>query len=366
MKEQLRKRIREMTALIGVSGHEWEVSRYIYSALKEHVDRIWMQPNGNLIAIKKGAHPGPRQVISAHMDEVGYLVRAVDDRGFLYFDKIGYPTEACIPGRRVLVRGDAGVVPGIIGVRPAHLMSPEELKTPQAVKQSYVDICVRSREEAAKLGIRTGAQIVIDSPCREMADSNYLSSRAMDCRVLCAIIIEALRRLQPEELHGEVCAVFSVMEEATVSGAVSAMNELLPDYGLFLDTIPTGDVPDSNFERELPLGIGRGPVVIVSQQWQAACKYVAAHPRLLKALRDSAAALQAPYQEFAFNCAGFMTDAASCAGAGHGMATATIGVPRRYSHSPVELICLEDAVNCQRIIEEYLKKSIDLNMLEGE
>ncbi len=362
MKERMRKRIKEMTALIGVSGHEWEVSGYIRAALEGYVDSMWTQPNGNLIAVKKGSQPGPAHVISAHMDEVGYIVRCVDKNGFLYFDKIGYPTEACIPGRRVLVKGEKGVIPGIIGARPAHLLTPQELQTPQSVKKSYIDICVRSREQAHTLGIGPGAQVVIDSPCCEMNDPDYISARAIDCRVLCAIIIEAFRTLDARELHGDVCAVFSVMEEATVSGAISAINELLPQYGLFLDTIPTGDVPDGNTEQELPLGIGQGPAIIVSQQWQAAGKYVAAHPKLLAALRAAAAEANVMHQEFAFNCAAFMTDAASAASAGYGVATATIGVPRRYSHSPVELIHLNDVVGCLKIVKHYLKKEIDLSM----
>lgn len=362
MKETLKKRIKEMTALIGVSGHEWNVSKYIFEALKEHVDSIEMMPNGNLIAIKKGAQLGPRVVVSAHMDEVGYVVRAVDSRGFLYFDKVGYPTEACIPGRRVLVEGDKGVVAGIIGVRSAHLLSAEELAKPQTIKQSYIDICVRSREEAAALGIRTGAQVVIDSPCQEMNNPDYISSRAIDCRVLCAIIVETILRLKAEDLHGELCAVFTVLEESTTSGIIPAINMLKPEYGLFLDTVPTGDVPDTDFERDVPLGIGRGAVIIVSQQWQAASKCVASHPKLLTALRNAAENTKAQYQEFAFNCAGFLTDAASATNSGYGMAVATVGVPRRFAHSPVELIHMNDVVSCQKIVQEFLKTKVDLRM----
>lgn len=362
MKERLRHRIKEMTSLIGVSGHEWDVSKYIFDAIKDAVDSIEIRPNGNLIAIKKGLKPGPRVVISAHMDEVGFVVRAIDSRGFLYFDKIGYPTEACMPGRRVLVKGENGVVPGIIGVRAAHLLTPEELKQPQTVKKSYIDIGVRSRQEANELGIYSGAQVVIDSPCCELNNPDYISSRAMDCRVLCAIIVETMLNLKAEDIHGEVCAVFTVLEESSTWGAMPAMNMLLPEYGLFMDTVPTGDVPDGNFEVEVPVGIGLGPVIIVSQQWQAASKCVAAHPKIIKALRDSAKLTGTVCQEFAFNCAGFLTDASTATHSGHGMATGTIGVPRRFSHSPVELIHMDDVVGCQSVVEQFLKTKVDLNM----
>jgi endoglucanase len=363
MKEKLRQRIKEMTALIGVSGHEWDVSKYIYGVLKDHVDSIEIRPNGNLIAIKKGAHPGPRVLVSAHMDEVGYIVRAIDSKGFLYFDKIGGPSDACIPGRRVLVKGEDGaVVPGIIGVRAAHLLTPEEAAQPQTVKRSYIDIGAPTREAALALGIQTGAQVVIDSPCRELSDPDNMNSRAMDCRVLCSIIVETMLRLRAEDIHGEICAVFTVLEESSTWAAMPAVNMLQPEYGLFLDTIPTGDVPDGNFEREVPVGIGLGPVIIVSQQWQAVTKCVATHPKLLKALRQSAAATETICQEFAFNGAGFLTDASTATHSGFGIATATMGVPRRFSHSPVELINLNDAVGCQKVVEQFLKTQVDLTM----
>ena len=106
MKELLRRRISELTSLIGVSGYEWDVARYIAAELKGSADSIEQLPNGQLIAVKKGAHPGPKVLVTAHMDEVGYEVKSISAKGFLYFDKIGGATEACLPARRVLVKGD--------------------------------------------------------------------------------------------------------------------------------------------------------------------------------------------------------------------------------------------------------------------
>ena len=302
-------------------------------------------------------------MISAHMDEVGYIVKAVSPEGFLFFDKIGGATEGCLPGRRVLVKGEKGVVPGIVGVRAGHLLTPEEMARPQTVRQSYVDICVSSREEATVLGIRTGAQIVPDSPCTEMRDPDYLCTRAADCRALCAILVESMLKLRAEDLCGEVFAVFNILEESTVSAAAAAVAYLKPEYSLFLDTIPCGDVPDCDYARELPIALGKGPVIVLSQQWANCCRCVASHPRLIEALRACAEETGAHWQEFAFNGAGYITDAVGAVFAGEGTAVATFAVPRRYSHSPVELLHLDDVVDAQKVVEAFLKREIDLDMM---
>lgn len=97
MKERLRSRVAELTSIIGVSGHEWDVAKYIFDAIKDDVDTIEQLPNGIIVATKKGAHPGPRVMVSAHMDEVGYEVKSVSPQGYLYFDQIGGATIACLP-----------------------------------------------------------------------------------------------------------------------------------------------------------------------------------------------------------------------------------------------------------------------------
>lgn len=156
-------------------------------------------------------------MVSAHMDEVGYEVKSVSPQGYLYFDQIGGATIACLPGRRVLVKGEKGVVKGVVGIRAGHLLTPEQIAKAQTVTQSYVDICVGSREEAEALGIHAGAQIVPDSPLESIGpDGDYICTRAADCRALCAVIIETLKELKAEDIHGEVVAAFNIIEETTV------------------------------------------------------------------------------------------------------------------------------------------------------
>lgn len=365
MKERLRKRISELTSIIGIGGYEWDVARYIHNALKDDVDSIEQLGNGTLVCVKKGAKPGPRVLVTAHMDEVGYEVNNITEDGYLLFDVIGGATIACMPARRVLVKTrDGKVLPGVIGTRAGHLLTPEQIAKTQTVRQSYVDIFVSSRAEAEALGVGYGTQIVPDSPATSCGpDGDYIVSRAFDDRAQCAIIIETLKNLKAEDFCGEIYAIFNVLEETTVKAIMGPMEKYPCKYGLFLDTIPCGDVPDVNTKVELPVYMKKGPVIMHSQQWTAGLLRAGSHPKLIDALIAAAVKTEIPYQQYAFNGAGWITDATGGVLGGQGMAVVTVGLPRRYSHSPSEVLHLSDAVAEQKLVEEFLKNEVDLNML---
>ena len=363
-KQVMTQRIKEITQIMGVGGHEFQVANYIARQLKDHVDSLEMRPNGMLIARKKGTKPGKKVAVCAHMDEVGYIIKSITPEGFLYFDKIGEPTDAVMPGRKVLVEGRPGeYIPGIIGVRAGHLLTAEEMAKPQTVGQSYVDLCVHSRQEVEEMGIRVGTQMVLDSPCTHMYNPDFMSTRACDCRVPCAILVETMKNLKAEEIHGEIYACFTVLEESTVAGGAVVSNYVQPDYGIFLDTVPCGDVPDCDAVKELPLALEKGAALILSQQWAAAAMFAGSHPKLCDAIRASAKATGAKLQEFAFNSAAYVTDAVGAVNSGNGMAVVTLALPRRFSHSPVETFHIQDVLDHQAILEDVLKQDVDLNML---
>jgi len=363
MKELLRKRIKEMTGLIGVSGQEWDVARYIKRELIEYVDDIKVLNNGIVIAHIKGEKTGPKIMVTAHMDEVGFMIKSIDSKGFLFFDRLGGATEACIPGRKVLVKGTKGVIPGVIGVRAGHLLTPEERSKPQTVQQSYIDICVSSKAEAEALGICVGSQAVPDSPCTEMHDPDYLITRAADCRALCAVIVETFKKLSKKDISGDIYGVFNILEETSTNAIGAAVNCIKPEYGLYLDTIPCGDVPDCNFEKELPVALKEGPVIILQHNSINTNLCVGSHPALIDALREISLAKNIKHQEIALNGAGYATDAVTGISAGEGMAVAVLACPRRYSHSPSEIIHLDDIAATQALVEEFLKNPVDINII---
>lgn len=363
MKEFLRNRIKEMTSIIGLSGQEWDVARYVKKELINHVDDVKVLGNGIVIAHIKGSKPGPRVMVTAHMDEVGYMVKAISPTGFLFFDRLGGATDGCMPGRRVLVKGSKGIVPGIIGVRAGHLLTAEERSKPQTVSQSYIDICVSSKAEAEALGIGVGSQVVPDSPCTEMNNPDYMVTRAADCRALCAVIVETMKKLGNEDIQGDLFGVFTVLEETSTTAIGAAVNSIKPEYGLYLDTIPSGDVPDCDFDKELPVALNKGPVIILHQHSVNTTLSVGSHPALIEALRNAAEKTNTKHQEIAINGAGYATDAISGVSAGEGMAVVALACPRRYSHSPSEVFHLDDVVAAQIIVEEFLRNPVDIDIV---
>ena len=188
-------------------------------------------------------------------------------------------------------------------------------------------------------------------------------TRAADCRALCAVIMETMLELKAEEIHGEVCAVFNILEETTIKAIAAPVARYKPLYGLFLDTIPCGDVPDCDFEKELPVGLKRGPVILRSQMMSASFLRAGSHPKLVAALQEAAAKTGAKHQEFAFNGAGYITDAVGGVYGGEGMAVVTMALPRRFSHSPVEVFHMNDICDTQKIVERFLKTEVDLTMV---
>ena len=362
MKEALKQRIADLTALVGISGYEWDVSKYIAEVLRPCTDAVELRPNGALLVKKTGRLPGGRRMITAHMDEVGFEVKTISPGGFLFFDKVGKPTEGCIPGRRVLVRGRKGVIPGVIGVRAGHMLTPEQMSRPQTVAQSYVDIGAASSAQANEWGVFTGAQIVPDTPLSTLRDPDVICSRALDCRALCAVLVEVLQGLEADTLEGEVWAVFNVMEESTLASIPAAVQHIRPDYGIFLDTIPCGDVPDCSFAKELPVSLNGGPVLVLSQQLPSGRLRAVNHPALDQAVRRAAGEAGVRLQEFAFNSGGFATDAVTAGSAGEGIATVTLALPRRYSHSPVEVMHMDTAVEMEELVARLLRKDVDLGV----
>ena len=158
MKERLRRRVAELTAIIGVSGYEWDVAKYIYDALKDDVDSMEQLPNGTLVALKKGAHPGPRVLVTAHMDEVGYEVKSISAKGFLYFDAIGGATVACAAAGASVCHVDAARGMVSWGRDNARASGLED-----APIRWIVDDCAKFVEREIRRGRRYDA-VIMDPP----------------------------------------------------------------------------------------------------------------------------------------------------------------------------------------------------------
>jgi len=328
----------------GVSGNETEICRLLKEDLKDCVDEIKFDVLGNLIAVRKGSSPtGPTIMLAAHMDEIGMMVKYIDDNGFLKFATIGGWFDQTLLNQRVVVHGKAGDVYGVIGSKPPHVMTPEDAKTPVKQKDMFIDVGAKNAEDAKKLGIEPGTYISSDREFRKLIN-NRVTGKCFDNRIGVVVMIEAMRRLKGKDVKASICAVGTVQEEVGLKGARTAAFAIDADVALALDTTIPGDHPGIS-KVESPLEIGKGPVVIIAD---ASGRGIIAHPSVTKWIRESAEKDDIPIQ---LNVGeGGTTDATAIHLTKDGIPTGTVSVATRYIHSPVEVADLNDVEACIDLI----------------
>ncbi|HWI64913.1 MAG TPA: hypothetical protein VNT75_24050 [Symbiobacteriaceae bacterium] len=340
--------LRELTEVDAVSGDERPLVRHLAQRLTEANLDVSTDAAGNLFAVRRGAKPGPMVLVAAHMDEIGLMVKSVERDGFLRFEKVGGVIDALLPARVVRVRG----VTGIVGVKAGHYQSEQERSQVRRHTEMYIDIGCKSEAEVAALGIRIGDPIAFVSPLVQVGPNPALvAGKAVDNRAGCAVLLHLLLS-GPAPAAGTLVGAFTVQEEVGLKGAAIAAARWKPDLALALDTMPTGDTPDMSFQKDLNVGIGRGPAIQVMSG--AAGRGNLLHPVVREFLGAVAEQEGLPVQFCAFT--GGTNDSASMAWAAEGIAAGSLTLPRRYSHSPVELMDLNDAVAALKLLEGVLAR----------
>lgn len=344
MKAQLIETLRALTALHAPPGFEQPVVRHLRAAFAPLADEVQVDTFGNLYAIRRGAAGGPRLMVSAHSDEIGGIVKSIMPDGFLVIDRLGGVLDALIIGRKLWVSGHLGVV----GAKSGHLQSAEERGRVQPMDALYVDVGADTADEVARMGIRIGDPWVWLSELEPLSNPDRLVGKAIDNRASCAVLLQLFRELQGVELAGTLVGLVAVQEEVGLRGARVAAQRAAPDYAVVVDTFMSGDTPDVRYHREMPTRIGAGPVSLLANTGHLAHRGVV---RLL----DEAAARAGVRLQPATVIGKSNTDAAAIHLAREGIPTAGLGICRRYSHSPVELLDINDAVATVRVLAELCR-----------
>ncbi|MGV1048146.1 MAG: M42 family metallopeptidase [Solirubrobacterales bacterium] len=282
-------------------------------------------------SIARVGEAAPLFAVVGHIDEIGLIVTHVDEKGFLWFAPIGGWDPQILVGQRVAVRGRDGIVPGVVGRKPIHLLEPDQRKKVVELKGMHIDIGAADGEEAAAM-IRVGDPVVIDAEPMEVAGER-LVSKAMDNRLGAYVALESLRRCaEGEGPGGSFAAVAAVQEEIGLFGARTAAFELRPDVAVAVDVTHATDAPGVD-EKELgssPLGsgpvIGRGSTL---------------SPKVFELLVDTAEAEGIDHTLTASG-RGTSTDADVLQISRSGIPTGVVSIPLRYMHSPVEMVDLRD------------------------
>ncbi len=238
---------------------------------------------------------------------------------------------------------------GVISVKAGHLQTPAERAQVKPHSDLFIDVGEEGADAVRRLGIRVGDPIEQKSDLQFFACGDRFSGKAVDDRLGCAVLLALFESLAGADLAGTLVGVVTVQEEVGLRGAEVSAYRVNPDLAIALDTMPAGDTPDVNFSKELPVGIGRGPAFQVMSGGSGG-RGIIVNPRVRKLLEDTAEAAGAEYQATVFT--GGNTDATAMHLVRQGIPSGVIALPRRYSHSPVEMGDIRDAVGAFRVLRQ--------------
>jgi putative aminopeptidase len=350
-KGSLRNTLKTLVSLSGVSGFEQEVVGYVRDRLQASADEVKVDQYGNVIATRRGREKAPKLMFSAHMDEIGFIVKSIQPDGYLRFDRIGGAGDGLLSCREVRVSGH----PGLIGSKSGHHGSPEELMRVTPIDDLYVDVGASSASEVAAMGISVGDPISFVGHLQSFANPDRVSGKAMDDRVGVAILIQVLDELRDVELFGSFCAVATVLEQIGFRGATMVTATVRPDYAVTIDGVPSADTPDLSLTRDIPVKLGEGPVVLVAGSTRNNKNIGSiAHPAMKHHLLAAADAEAIQVQLASLLDRG-SPESATVHIANGGIPTINVGVPRRYSYSPHEVVDLNDVAKAVKLLVRFAK-----------
>jgi len=340
----VRELLEKLSNAHGVSGSEGSVVSIIRKELKGCVDEIREDKMGNLIAIKKGNKF--RVMLAAHMDEIGLMVKYVDDKGFIRFVALGGWYDPVLFTQRVVLHSTKGPMYGVVGGKPVHMMNEEERKKGVKIDDMFIDVGATNKQEVEVLGIDVGTPITIDREVRDLAGGR-VTGKAFDNRAGVAMLIKAMQEVKSPLT---ICAVFTVQEEVGLKGARTSAYDLDPDCAIATDVTIPGDHPGIEM-KDAPVEMGKGPVVTIVD---ASGRGLIADRKVVSWLKAAADAESIPVQLEVGS--GGTTDATSIHLTKGGIPSTTISVPARYIHSPVEVIDMKDLEAAVQLLVAALKK----------
>ncbi|MBQ04653.1 hypothetical protein CL673_08140 [Candidatus Bathyarchaeota archaeon] len=345
----LKKTFVELVGVDSPYGFEEPMIRHFKETIASYVDEVLETSRGNVFGIQHGKDDdAPTIALAAHMDQVGFVVFNINERGFIRFRKVGGASNRAIQGQQVRLVTEKGPVLGVIGVKPGHVTPPSETNIVPGIQEMYIDIGVWSREEAEEIGVRVGTPIVFNARPLELAN-DLITSPAVDDKTGLAVLIAVAKSLKEEAVPATIYYIGTVEEEGGLRGAAVALHDLDVDVAVAVDTAPSGWQPDINM-KDIVYEVGKGPAIHLGEMGRKSTWIY--HPRVRGWLIDSADAEGIPYQS-SFQLGG--TDASAMAQTRGGIPTTTVGIPRRYSHSPVETFDLKDMDNLVKILVAALR-----------
>lgn len=324
----------------GPSGYEGEVAALFSEQMRKTADEVWIDRMGNVIARYDGTDPSaPRVMAFGHLDSLGFIVRKIEPDGYIGLDRLGGVPEKVLPGLNLKLRTTWGtLVNGVVGNKSHHAASPEDKMRVDPITALYVDVGAASAAEARALGLEVGCPAAYAPFAQELA-GDFISGTSIDDRGALAALALAGERLAQNRPKATVYLVGTVWEEFNLRGAMLAARSISPDITISLDVVLTGDTHDLVGRYET--ACGKGPALLMySFHGRGTLNGTLPHEGLVKLVRQSAAEAEIPLQHFAG--VGILTDSAYVQLEGKGTAAVELGFPVRYTHTPAEVVHMED------------------------
>jgi len=345
--------LRKLITAAGPSGYEQAPAAVFREACTGFGAEVTFDSVGSTVARVAGTSAdGPLIAVIGHVDEIGLIVHHVDDEGFLYFTGVGGWDPMILVGQRIELSTRGGVVSGVVGKKPIHLLRDEERKKVPELRDLHLDIGAVDGDEARQ-AVRIGDVGVIAGEPVELPNGRVVS-RSMDNRLGCYVAYEAARLVaEAGGAPGDVAAVAVAQEEITFGGATTTAYSLQPDVAIVVDVTFATDAPGTN-EKELGSHkLGSGPVLTRGSTLD---------PTVFERLHDAGEAEGIPFTVSA-SARATGTDADAVHVSRGGVPTAVVSVPLRYMHSAVEMVQLDDVDACARLIAAFaLRGAADLKL----
>lgn len=340
--------LEELTNAHGPSGFEGPVRKIVRREFEPLTDHMETDGLGSVIGRLRGRAEAPRIMMTAHMDEVGMIVRYVTDDGFLKFQTVGGWLDQALINQRYLILTSKGIVRGVTGLKTPHVMSAEERRTIPGKDRIFIDVGAASRRDAEeRLGIRPGDPIAPDSKFMRLNSSKLYVAKAWDDRIGLAVEIEVLKRLKQNPPPNTVYAVATAQEEVGLRGAQTSSYIVKPDIGISIEVGVASDYPGIT-KDEAQERLGGGPGIFLHDS--SMLPNLKLRDFLIDVARDKGIPLQ-------FNVlSGYGEDGAQMQRAYGGAPSINVTVPTRYLHNHNGILHRDDFDRLVELVTEVIRR----------
>lgn len=341
MKKDALNYLKTLVETHGSAGYEEAVQDVFRARVKDVCDSVTTDVLGSVIAVHN-AKGSPKILLDGHSDEIGFVVRYIDDSGYLFLASSGGWDEEVMVSQRVLVHTEKGPLSGVLGKKAIHLMDPEERKRKSEIHNLWVDIGAKDAAEAKKR-VAIGDSVTMDAYFQEML-AGRAAAKSFDNRAGIYCVSETLRALSKKS-KAVTYGVSAVQEEIGLRGAVAATYSVNPDIAIAIDVTHSFDIPDVSKRKGADIKLGLGPVIVRGPN---------INRKVFARLVEVANKNKIPYQ-IAASGTGTGTDANVIQLSRGGVATGLVAIPLRYMHNPCEMLALSDLDNTVKLLTAFVE-----------